>query len=399
MKEILPKEVKTILDKLKENGFQAYVVGGAVRNYLLGKSPKDWDICTNALPEQMQEIFKKYRQITSGLKHGTLSVLINDKVFEVTTFRKDGIYSNGRHPDTVTFIDDLKEDLTRRDFTINAMAYSEENGIIDFFGGKEDLRRKIIRCVGDPMQRFEEDGLRILRAIRFAAQLEFQIEDNTRSALLYKTHLLKCVSQERKTEEISKILVCPSGIKNILDFELTFTGLFGGLVLADSKASLKPFPLLSTNLAILLRNNVSGIVKQELQKMKFSNHIINLVTQTIEAFQLYEKATNRDKIFIKTLLNKFDKEIVTSIFYLKKAQENYDINEYIEHLKIIREIEKNNEPYKISQLTINGTDLREIGLEGAEVGRALNQVLSICIDNSKLNDRKTLLQLINKNFS
>lgn len=397
MKEILPKEVKIILDKLKENGFQGYVVGGAVRNYLLGKTPKDWDICTNAFPSQIQEIFKEYRQIDAGLKHGTVSIIIDNKVFEITTFRKDGTYTDGRHPDTVTFIDDLKEDLARRDFTINAMAYSEEHGIIDFFGGKQDLKKKLIKCVGDPMQRFEEDGLRILRAIRFATQLNFSIEEKTKSALLYKTHLLKSLSQERKTEEIIKILSYPNGIEKIMEFELTFTGLFRGLSLSNTIRPSDYFP--ATNLAILLRKNVKELVKQELKNMKFSNHIINLVTQSIEAYQLYEKAPEKNKILVKNLLNKFDREIVTNIFYIKMAQENYDSKEFLTYSKFLREIDSNREPYKVAHLAINGIDLKNLGFEGKEISKNLDKILGVCINDSRLNNRKTLLELLGKNFS
>ena len=202
----LPAAVSDLLARLTRAGFSAYVVGGCVRDSLLDLTPHDWDICTSALPEQMQEVFRDFRTVDTGLKHGTLMVIADHEPYEVTTFRIDGDYTDHRHPDSVIFVDDLTRDLARRDFTVNAMAWSPEEGLQDPFGGQADLPAKLIRCVGDPLARFEEDALRVLRALRFAAVYDFAIEPDTASALRKKAPDLKMVAGERIREELLKLL-------------------------------------------------------------------------------------------------------------------------------------------------------------------------------------------------
>ena len=200
----LPKNVENIIEKLEENGFEGFAVGGCVRDSMLKKEPKDWDITTNALPEEMKKIFKK--TFDTGIAHGTITVLMDGVGYELTTYRIDGNYSDGRHPDSVSFSKSLSEDLCRRDFTINAMAYSHKKGIVDLYEGQEDLKSGIIRAVGDPNKRFDEDALRMLRAIRFSAQLGFQIEKATFDAINEKSSLLSNVSKERIFVELNKTL-------------------------------------------------------------------------------------------------------------------------------------------------------------------------------------------------
>ena len=201
----LPKNVKFIIDKFKENGFESYAVGGCVRDSLINRKVNDWDITTNAKPEDTINIFKK--TVPTGIKHGTVTVILDKENFEVTTYRVDGEYKDGRHPEKVQFVSELKEDLSRRDFTINAMAYNEEKGLIDYFKGKEDLNKKIIKAVGNPDKRFEEDALRMLRAIRFAAQLNFFIEPSTKEGIKNLSGNIKNVSIERIRVEFDKIIV------------------------------------------------------------------------------------------------------------------------------------------------------------------------------------------------
>ena len=177
----IPQKAEQILHILNEAGYEAYVVGGCVRDSILDRVPGDWDITTSALPEQVKELF--HRTVDTGIQHGTVTVMMGKEGFEVTTYRVDGEYHDGRHPDAVTFTRSLEEDLKRRDFTINAMAYHPGHGLVDLFGGMEDINRKIIRCVGDPVERFTEDALRMLRAVRFSAQLGFTVEENTKAAL------------------------------------------------------------------------------------------------------------------------------------------------------------------------------------------------------------------------
>ena len=203
----LPQEVRTILHTLQRAGYEAYAVGGCVRDSLLGRTPEDWDITTQAKPEETKALFS--RTIDTGIQHGTVTVMMHGRGYEVTTYRVDGEYEDGRHPKEVAFTAELKEDLRRRDFTINAMAYNEEQGLVDAFGGKEDLKAGIIRCVGDPDERFTEDALRIMRAVRFSAQLGFVIEERTKSAIRGHASRLSQVSAERIQVELTKLLVSP----------------------------------------------------------------------------------------------------------------------------------------------------------------------------------------------
>ena len=202
----LPAPVSDLLGRLTRAGFSAYVVGGCVRDSLLGLEPHDWDICTSALPDQMQEVFRDDRTVDTGLKHGTLMVIVDHEPYEVTTFRVDGDYTDHRHPDSVVFVDDLTKDLARRDFTVNAMAWSPDAGLQDPFAGQQDLSANLIRCVGKPEQRFEEDALRVLRALRFASVYDFAIEPDTASAIRKKAPDLKLVAGERIREELLKLL-------------------------------------------------------------------------------------------------------------------------------------------------------------------------------------------------
>ena len=204
----LPEKVSRILNTLTDAGFEAWAVGGCVRDAILGRVPGDWDITTNAKPEEVKALFR--RTVDTGIQHGTVTVMLGKEGCEVTTYRQDGDYSDHRHPDGVVFTTSLAEDLKRRDFTINAMAYHPDRGLVDLFGGQEDLKNRIIRCVGDPRERFDEDALRIMRALRFSAQLGFQLEDRTRAAIREFAPRLQFVSKERIRVELMKLLVSPN---------------------------------------------------------------------------------------------------------------------------------------------------------------------------------------------
>ncbi len=221
MKIDLPENVKNIIEELNKAGYEAYAVGGCVRDSILGRVPNDWDITTNAKPLDVKSIFR--RTVDTGLKHGTVTVLIGKEPYEVTTYRIDGEYEDSRHPKEVSFTSDLKEDLLRRDFTINAMAYNDTDGLVDIFGGMEDIEAKVIRCVGEPRERFSEDALRLLRAIRFAAQLGYNIEEKTYEAIKELSPTLKNISAERIQAELNKILVSdnPSMLKTAFETGLT----------------------------------------------------------------------------------------------------------------------------------------------------------------------------------
>ena len=221
MKITIPENAKFILDTMHKAGFEAYIVGGCVRDALLGRTPEDWDITTNALPQDTKKLFK--RTIDTGIEHGTVTVMMGKEGYEVTTYRIDGIYEDGRHPKEVTFTRDLYEDMMRRDFTINAMAYNEEEGLIDRFDGKKDLEDHIIRCVGNPRERFSEDALRIMRAVRFAAQLDYEIEEETKKAIKELAPTLSKISAERIQTELVKLLQSPHPEKIKMAYELGIT--------------------------------------------------------------------------------------------------------------------------------------------------------------------------------
>ena len=211
----LPQGARYVMARLEESGYQAYAVGGCVRDSLLGRAPKDWDICTDALPEDMQRIFRCDHLIETGLKHGTLTVMKGGEPYEVTTFRVDGEYTDHRHPDGVHFVTEVREDLARRDFTVNAMAWNPKTGVVDAFGGREDLARGVIRCVGDAETRFGEDALRIMRALRFASVYGFAIEEETARAIHRLKDTLQDVAAERIRVELAKLL-CGQGAGQIL---------------------------------------------------------------------------------------------------------------------------------------------------------------------------------------
>lgn len=306
---ILPMPVEFIVNTLEQNGYEAYVVGGCVRDSILKKQPKDWDICTSALPEQIIEVFKDYRIIPTGIKHGTVTVCLeseDSQNYEVTTFRTDGEYSDSRHPDSVEFVDDIYKDLARRDFTINAMAYNHIRGFIDPFNGLQDLKDSIIRCVNDPNDRFNEDALRMLRALRFALTLQMEISEDTFKAIIDNNAKLKDVSTERISAELYKILDSwdsysnsdsmfknPTfkGFNNDEWFELSqkYFSLLCAILgfLFDYEFPDVTFNLLSRSfcdvelrLAILYKD--SDNIESILKKMKYSNEIISVVKGTRE---------------------------------------------------------------------------------------------------------------------
>lgn len=261
---------------LNKCGYEAYVVGGCVRDSIIGLTPHDWDICTSALPEQIVEVFSDHKIIPTGLKHGTVTIVIDDEQYEVTTYRVDGEYEDNRHPVEVTFTSSLKEDLKRRDFTINAMAYNPSIGLIDFFGGKRDIKNKVIKCVGKPDDRFNEDALRILRAIRFSITLGYDIESKTLRSIYENKNLLKNISVERINSEITKALshgysvvmgkilqvVVPELTDRMVNSAMTMIGIF------DT----------STNVRIALLFNFDEDKQKEiLQRLKFDNKTIKNV--------------------------------------------------------------------------------------------------------------------------
>lgn len=439
MKINIPADAKHILRKLHDAGYKAYVVGGCVRDSLLGIKPKDWDICTSATPEQMLAVFQKDHVIPTGLKHGTLTIMKHKVPYEITTFRVDGNYSDGRHPDTVTFSTDLLEDLSRRDFTINAMAYNEEEGLIDPFGGQNDLKEKVIRCVGNAEERFEEDALRVLRALRFAARYDFKICSDTSIALLKQRQHLSNISAERTREEFCKILTTNSeaafwNIKIYGCIFVIFLPELKDVILTDQinpwhcfgvwRHTLQairscPSKDLVTRLAVFFHDfgkprcletdengidhfrghgEVSAKITDEImRRLKFDNDTREKV---VELVRMHDNVIEPTRPAVKRLLNKIGEEQIERLVTLRiadvKAQnpvmENGRIEKAKQILALAKEILREQNCFSLKDLAVNGNDLIALGFQpGEQLGEALQYLLNEVVEETLPNDKETLL--------
>ncbi|MBW9170474.1 CCA tRNA nucleotidyltransferase [Clostridium estertheticum] len=436
----IPNDVKIILDTLKNNGYESYIVGGSVRDATIGKDvPKDYDITTNALPEEIIKFFDK--TVPTGIKHGTITVMVNGEGYEVTTYRIDGEYLDNRRPSGVTFVSNLKEDLARRDFTINALAFNEVDGLIDCFDGIFDLKNKIIRAVGEPNKRFKEDALRMLRAIRFAASLDFYIEEKTMIAIKMNCNLISNVSTERIRDELCKMLVSNNTTKafklleetNLLQIilpELQLTVGFnqrnphhGKDVFSHILAVVEKCPpVLNIRMAGLLHDiakpdcftiDVSGIghfydhdrngakiAGQILRRLKFDNESITEIEILVkEHMNVLTKPT---AISVKHLINRTSMNLVFSLFALQRAdalgsrfpQIRLDEINRVEKQTI--DIIESKVPLSIKELAVNGKDLmNEFSIKpGTQIGVMLKFLLNIVLENSELNTKDKLLSII-----
>ncbi|MBW9151193.1 CCA tRNA nucleotidyltransferase [Clostridium estertheticum] len=436
----IPNDVKVILDTLKNNGYESYIVGGSVRDATIGKDvPKDYDITTNALPEEIIRIFDK--TVPTGIKHGTITVMINGEGYEVTTYRIDGEYLDNRRPSGVTFVSNLEEDLARRDFTINALAFNEVDGLIDSFDGISDLKNKIIRAVGEPNKRFKEDALRMLRAIRFAASLDFDIEEKTMIAIKMNCNLISNVSTERIRDELCKMLVSNKTTKafklleetkllQIILPELQLTvgfnqqnphhdkDVFSHILAVVEKCP----PVLNIRMAGLLHDiakpdcfiiDVSGIghfydhdrkgtkiAGQILRRLKFDNESITEIEILVkEHMNILTKPT---AISVKRLINRTSMNLVFSLFALQRADALGSRFPQI-RLDEINRVEKqtiaiieSKAPLSIKELAVNGKDLmNEFSIKpGTQIGVMLKFLLNIVLENSELNTKDKLLSII-----
>lgn len=384
MKFNLPQKIEYVIDTLISNGHSAYIVGGCVRDLLCGKEPHDYDITTSATPDETQSLFEK--TIATGIKHGTITVIIDGEQIEVTTFRTESTYNDNRHPESVNFVRNVSDDLSRRDFTVNAMCYNNREGLIDLFSGQEDIKNKTLKAVGDAKTRFCEDALRILRLFRFAATIEFTIEKDTFDAAIECAPLLKNISAERIFTELKKA-ACGNNVSVIsplldtnalLDFSLENTDLTV-LQKLQNKEDLRMFALLhltSTNL------------QNTLNALKCSNAFKDYCTKLSH---LIKNGIKANKIGIKKALCITDYEIVCDYFEYLKSVLNLDITS---HMSLLKEITNSNEPYKISHLDITGNDIISLGFNGRQVGEKLQFLLDKTIENPKLNNHKKLLDLI-----
>lgn len=433
---VLPKKVKYIIDTLMDKGYEAYAVGGCVRDSLLGRTPQDWDITTSAKPEQVKELFR--HTIDTGIQHGTVTVMIDHEGFEVTTYRIDGEYEDARHPKEVLFTANLLEDLKRRDFTINAMAYNEQNGIVDAFDGIGDLDRGVIRCVGKAQERFTEDALRMLRAIRFAAQLGFEIEAETRDAIAELAENIAKVSAERIQVELVKLLVSghPEELKVAYETGLTRVFFPEFDVMMDTPqqnphhsynvgehtiVSLQEIPADKVLRLTMLLHDVakpvcrttdekgidhfyghqdkgSEMARAILRRLKFDNDTTDRVCRLVRWHDDNPKISERN---MRRAISRIGVEQYPALFAVKRAdtmaQSAYGRDEklaYIaEYERMYQEILDKQQCLTIKDLAVDGKDLIQAGMKpGKELGEVLKKFLEIVLEEPEKNTKEALLQ-------
>ena len=438
MKFDLPEEVRFIIDALEKNGHDAYVVGGCVRDSLAGNAPKDWDICTSALPEQTMECFEGCPVFGTGLQHGTVTLISNHKPYEITTFRHDGDYSDNRRPDTVEFVKELKEDMARRDFTINAMAFNPGVGVIDLFGGKEDLRNGIIKCVGDASGRFQEDALRIIRAMRFASELGFSIDDDTARAMLEKKALLRNIAVERIAAELDKLIVGMKASETISRHISVITEVIPELiptigfeqnnpyhcfdVFAHTMKSVDSSPKDVVIRLTMLFHDIakpqcytekdgvghfyghpkvsSEIARQILSRLKYDNDTKFAVTQLVF---YHDTDIDQNSRNVKRWLNRIGEERLRQLLLVKRsdaiaqspefANQKLAELENIEH--IIDKVIAEQHCFSLKGLAVDGKDLIAAGIpEGAKIGAILKTLVDAVIEEQVENDKDKLMDMV-----
>lgn len=432
----MPPVVSSIIRTLEGAGYEAYAVGGCIRDSIMGKEPSDWDICTSALPEDTLRVLGRHNIVENGMKHGTVTVRIEDCNYEITTFRTDGEYLDNRHPSEVTFVRDLREDLSRRDLTVNSLAYNDSRGIIDLFGGISDIEQHRICCVGDPDKRFNEDALRILRALRFSSQLGFEIEKNTSESILRNAGLLVNISAERIMSEFMKILTGSHCEKLLMEYRDVFAvfipeirpmfdfrqrnphhsyDVWEHTVKVTSFAEPDPILKLASffhdigkprTFTIDERNvghfhghpDVSAMLAREiLRRLKSDNHTINTVCLLIK---LHDQRPPANAKSVRQLVAKTGTECFPMLMSLKRAdakgQNPLMLGEklrYIDELEGIFYAElANNAVFSLKQMALNGYDLQQIGIrEGKRIGIILNELLALVIEGELPNDHDRLL--------
>ncbi|MDR2531593.1 MAG: HD domain-containing protein [Oscillospiraceae bacterium] len=439
----LPENVKTIIEQLETAGYEAYAVGGCVRDSLgewwaAELVPLDYDIATSAVPVEIREVFRDYRIVDIGEKHGTIAVIIDDNKIEITSFRTDGDYSDSRHPDNVVFTRDLKSDLSRRDFTVNAMAYSEATGLVDLFGGRQDLDSNILRCVGDPEKRFSEDALRIMRALRFMSERGFILEENTEQALReLKDNLLK-IAPERIAMEFDRLLLGEHAEKVITEYYDVLGVIFPDLiscagfdqhnkhhiydVLTHIAKAISAAPKdIVIRLALFfhdiakpkcfeLKDGIghapghpvksAEIAEKTMRRLRYNKATIYKVVLLVEN---HREKLRDDVITVKSLLNKYGPKTLIQLCELKIADDNAKAGfvklELHKHRLVIekaREVIKSGECYTLGGLAVNGNDLIELGYSGRDIGKRLKSLLDTVITGRAENRREVLLEIAEK---
>lgn len=440
MKVQIPEKVSEIIEVLQQNGYDAYAVGGCIRDSFMGREPNDWDITTSAKPLEVKRLFRQ--TVDTGLQHGTVTVMIAKEGFEVTTYRIDGEYEDSRHPKEVTFTGELREDLKRRDFTINAMAYNDRDGLVDAFGGIEDMDKKVIRCVGNPTERFTEDALRILRAVRFSAQLGFSIEEETMKAAKELAPTLSKISAERIATELIKLLVSdhPDYLEAAYENDITAVILpeFDTLMRTEQhtphhcytvgKHTLESMKYIPADkilrLTMLLhdmgkaevkttdengRDHFKGhsieserIAVEIMRRLKLDNDTIGKVKKLVY-WHDYRPLPNPKAV--RRAVNKVGTDLFPLLLKVQyadaMAQSDYRREEKLERIcqveKVFKEIQEKEECVSVSMLAVNGKDLIQSGMKpGKAIGETLAYLLDVVLDEPEKNEKEYLLSLTAK---
>lgn len=438
MKIELPKKVLMIINNLQLHGYEAFAVGGCVRDSILARRPEDWDITTSAKPEEIKKLFR--RTVDTGIEHGTVTVLLGKDSYEVTTYRIDGAYEDSRHPKEVRFTNRLEEDLRRRDFTINAMAYNDEVRLVDAFGGMKDLNHHLIRCVGDPMERFSEDALRILRAVRFSAQLNFPIEPNTAEAVRKLAPNLKNISAERIQTELVKLLVSPHPERIQDAYELGLTKVilpeWDAMVGVTQNTPHHKYDVADHTLHALKnikrdkilrltmlfhdmgkpamkttdengRDHFKGhalvseeIARRVLRRLRFDNETVKTVTRLVCYHDYRVEATPQN---VRRAMNRIGVELFPYYLAVRmadaKAQSPYRRREKIENIvemrKLYQETLINGDCVTLRQLAVSGRELMDLGMQpGRELGSMLSELLEYVIDDPARNEKEILCRYV-----
>ncbi len=436
MRLVLPYNARFIIDRLQQNGYSCYAVGGCVRDSILGREPADWDFTTSARPEEIEKVFSDCRTLNFGKQFGTIGIILDNEQYEVTTYRMDGAYSDSRHPDEISFTSSLHDDLSRRDFTVNAMAYNDTDGLIDYFDGQKDLQYKVIRCVGIATNRFAEDALRILRALRFASTLGFSIEATTSAAILSGRKMLSAIASERITEELLKLLGGEKVDFILRRYRSVFAVFIPELVgtfdfdqnskhhnrdvyrhTVAAVRNIEPDPLLRMTMLFhdigkpLTRttdkHGVShyqnhpmlgaAMTEEILRRLCLPRRFIEEVTTLI---RYHDARVKPDAVQIKQLLGTLGVDTVRRLYKVQRAdilaQSMYQREEKLANLAAVEEeterILSSGECFNLRMLNINGSDLLHIGItSGEQIGKTLEALLNMVINGELNNDKPSLI--------
>ncbi len=436
----IPHDAKTVFQLLEKSGYECFLVGGCVRDMLMGKESHDIDITTNAIPDEIKQVFSDFHTLDIGIKHGTVTVMIEGAPIEITTYRKESIYTDGRHPDSVSFTRNITDDLSRRDFTSNAIAFSEKQGIVDPFGGQSDIGNKTLRCVGNPTERFREDSLRILRGLRFASVLGFTIDKDTEDAMYECKDLINIVSPERIYTEITKLLCGKSAGKiislysDILAVALPEIKAMKGfqqhnfhhiydVLNHTAKVVDSVYPAVDLRLAALFHDcgkpdcftiggdgvghfyshaSISARKANEaLMRLRCDNATREKVVKLVK---IHDTPIEPDSKTVKKKLQKYGEEIFFDLIKLQRADNKglapeflYRQGTYDALENIARQIIEENQCFSLKDLAVNGRDMISLGLKGKDVGLVLDELLRAVIEEKCQNDRESLILYYHSN--